>query len=283
MRNARTERHDLNVMKYFRPSTVDDVVAGLARGGVLLAGGTALVPALLSKASTDTSLWDLQQIASLNKISSDSAFVRLGATVTLAALHSSPLVSSELVALAEAAAAVGNPQVRNAGTLGGNLATPHTDLPPALVALDAEVVQAGPGGEFSQPIEQFLKSGATGLITEVRVARRPQRRSRFIKYAWRASSGITIASVAGAISLDENRTIAEVRLAAGGISTNPCRLSGAEKVLLGQKWGEALLQHAARAGAEEAVADVAHPPGEQYRRHLVASGIMQALKDMIKA
>lgn len=262
---------------------MDDVVAGLARGGVLLAGGTVLVPALLSKAGTETSLFDLQQIASLNNISSDSGFVRLGAMVSLAALHSSPLVSSELPALAEAAAAVGNPQVRNAGTLGGNLATPHTDLPPALVALDAEVIQAGPGGEFSQPIEQFLKSGAKGLITEVRVARRPRRRSRFVKYAWRTSSGITIASVAGAISLDENGTIAEVRLAAGGIAANPCRLSGAEKVLLGQKCGEAMLQQAARAGAEEAVADVAHPPGEQYRRHLVASGIVQVLKDMIKA
>lgn len=271
------------MMKYFRPSTVDDVVAGLARGGVLLAGGTALVPVLLSKAGTDTSLLDLQKIASLNKISSDSQFVRLGATVSLTALHSSSLVSSELPALAEAAAAVGNPQVRNAGTLGGNLATPHTDLPPALVALDSEVVQAGPGGEFSQPIEQFLKSGPTGVITEVRVTRHPQRRSRFVKYAWRASSGITIASVAGAISLDGNGTLIEARLAVGGISTKPCRLSGAEKVLLGQKWGEALLQQAARAGAEEAVADVAHPPGEQYRRYLVASGIVQVLKDMIKA
>jgi carbon-monoxide dehydrogenase medium subunit len=269
-------------MKYFRPSTVNDVVAGLARGGVLLAGGTVLVPALVSKAETETSIWDLQQIAALNTISSDSGFVRIGATVSLTALHSSSLVASELPALAEAAAAVGNPQVRNAGTLGGNLATPHTDLPPALLVLEAEVIQAGPEGEFSQPIEQFLKSGATGLITEVRIARKPLRRSRFVKYAWRASSGRTIVSVAGAISL-ENGKITEAKLVAGGISNHPCRLNGAEKALLGQTWGEGPMQQAARAGAEEAVVEMAQSPGEQYRRHLVASGVRQVLKDMTKA
>src|SRR5882724_4655681 len=117
-------------MKYFRPSTVDEVVAGLAAGGVPLAGGTLLVPTIVSQADTGASLWDLQRLSALHSISSNPESILLGAMVSITAIHSSSLVKSELPALAEAALAVGNPQVRNAGTLGGNLASPGTDLPP---------------------------------------------------------------------------------------------------------------------------------------------------------
>lgn len=266
-------------MRYVRPSTVNEVVAGLAQGGIPLAGGTALVPTLANQPYPPGALWDLQELSELREISSDAAAIRIGAMASLATIHSSALLSSECAALAEAALAVGNPQVRYAGTLGGNLATPNTDLPPALLVLEAEIFQARPNGLLVQTVEQFLQTGATGLITEVRLPLKALRRSRFLKFSWRAASGRTIVSISGALTI-KDRKISEVRFACGGLSSRPARLTAAENALTGQSVAEAVFQEAARAGAAEVVIEAPQPPGERYRRHLVGAGILQALKDL---
>ncbi|HKD79488.1 MAG TPA: FAD binding domain-containing protein [Candidatus Angelobacter sp.] len=268
-------------MKYFRPSTINEVVAGLASGGVALAGGTLLVPSLVSQPDTGAALWDLQQLADLHAISPEPQLIRVGAMVSLAALHASPPITAEWAALAEAALAVGNPQVRNAGTVGGNLASPGTDLPPALLVLGAEVVETKSDGELVQPVEQFLAGEPQGLITEVRLPRKTQR-SRFVKFAWRAASGRTIVSVAGALTVNAGK-IAEIRLACGGVSPKPARLTGVEQMLVGQLPSQSLFEEAARTGAAQVVVTAAQPPREQYRRHLVESGILQVLKDIATA
>jgi aerobic carbon-monoxide dehydrogenase medium subunit len=258
---------------------VNEVVAGLTEGGRPLAGGTVLVPSLVSQADVATTLWDLQELSELYTISSDSGAIRIGAMASLASLHSSAMISSEFAALAEAALAVGNPQVRNAGTLGGNLASPSTDLPPALLVLEAEVVQAKPDGTVVQSVEQFLGTAPTGLITEVRLPRKTLRRSRFIKFSWRAASGRTIASVSGVLTVKDGQ-IVEARFACGGVSTKPARLTAVETAVLGQTLAETVFQEAARRGAAEVVIEADQPPAEEYRRHLVRAGILQALKDM---
>lgn len=268
-------------MKYSRPSTVNEVVAGLAAGGIALAGGTLLVPNLVSQPDTGATLWDLQQLSGLRAITIGPQFIRVGALVSLDALHSSSLIATEYAALAEAALAVGNPQVRNVGTVGGNLASPGTDLPPALLVLGAEVVEAKSSGEMVQPVEQFLANGAQGLITEVRLPRQAQR-SRFIKYSWRAASGRTIASVAGALTVNEGK-IAGVKIACGGASPKATRLAAVEQMLLGQMPAEPLFKEAAQIGAAQVMVNAAQPPGEQYRRHLVRAGILQVLKDIAAA
>lgn len=268
-------------MKYFRPSTVNEVVAGLASGGVALAGGTLLVPGLVSQPDTGATLWDLQQLPDLHAISPEPQSIRVGAMVSLAALHASSLIAEECLALAEAALAVGNPQVRNAGTVGGNLASPGTDLPPALLVLGAEVVETKLDGELVQPIEQFLASGPHGLITEVRLPRKEQR-SRFLKFAWRAASGRTIVSVAGALTVHGGK-ITEIRLACGGVSPKPARLAGIEQMLAGETPSDSLFKEAARTGAAQVVVTAAQPPREEYRRHLVEAGILRVLRDVATA
>lgn len=268
-------------MKYFRPLTINEVVTGLAAGGQVLAGGTLLVPSLVSQPDSGNTLWDLQQLSDLRAITTEPQFVRVGALVSLDALHSSLLIKSEFAALADAALAVGNPQVRNAATVGGNVASPGTDLPPALLVLGAEVVEAKSNGELVQSMEQFLATGAQGLITEVRLPRQEQR-SRFIKFAWRAASGRTIVSVAGALAVQAG-TIAVAKLACGGVTPKPSRLAAVEQMLVGQAPAESLFQEAAQAAAAQVVVSATPPPGEPYRRHLVRAGILQALKEMTTA
>jgi len=214
-------------------------------------------------------------------ITAEPQFIRVGALVSLDALHSSAQITSECAALAEAALAVGNPQVRNVGTVGGNLASPGTDLPPALLVLGAEIVEARSSGELIQPVEQFLANGAQGVITEVRLPRKAQR-SRFIKYSWRAASGRTIVSVAGALTVNEGK-IADVKIACGGVSPKAARLAAVEQMLLGQAPLESLFKEAARTGAAQVAVNAAQPPHEQYRRHLVGAGILQVLKDIAAA
>ena len=266
-------------MRYVRPSTVEQAVAGLAEGGHALAGGTVLVPLLLSQAAQPSALWDLQQLSDLSSISTDTDAVCIGAMVSLAALSSSPVILAECAALAEAALAVGNPQVRNAATLGGNIASPHTDLPPALLALDAEITLAKQDGVLTEPLEQFLTTGTKGLIMQVRLPRRKSRRSRFIKFAWRASSGRTIASVAGTVTLDDGK-VAEARFVCAGVADKPARLTAVENALVGREPTQALFRQAAGIGSAGIVFQAAQPPREEYRRHLVEAGILQILKDL---
>src|SRR5713101_2437383 len=128
-------------MRNARPSTLADAIAALAEGGVLLGGGTVLVPEIAGV--PDQRSWiDLQGIPMLHELEVLGDCLSVGAMVTLGRVAASPLVTGEWNALSQAALAVGNPNVRRAATVGGNLAW-GGDLRVALLVLDAIVDKAG--------------------------------------------------------------------------------------------------------------------------------------------
>ena len=134
-----------------------DALAALADGGVLLGGGTVLVSEIAG-APNQSSWIDLQGIPTLHELEVLGDFLSVGAMVTLAHVAASPLVTVEWNALAQAALAVGNPNVRRAATVGGNLAW-GGDLRVALLVLNAIVDEEGVGGPCA-------------IITSIRRARR---------------------------------------------------------------------------------------------------------------
>src|SRR5438876_6837720 len=109
-------------MKYVRPTTIGEAASAIAAGGLPLAGGTVVVPILALSGGVGDTVVDLGHIAELREIADDGVHLRCGAMVSLARIGASPELRKKYTGLAQAAAAVGNPQVRRAATIGGNVA-----------------------------------------------------------------------------------------------------------------------------------------------------------------
>jgi CO/xanthine dehydrogenase FAD-binding subunit len=267
-------------MKYAKAGSLADALSRLADGAVVLAGGTVLVPEMMS-AGAGPSLVDIGGLAGLRGIRRDGSALVIGALVTLAELSAGV---PELPALQAAASQVANPHVRLVATVGGNVAfrLPYPNLPPVLMALAAEVVLAGSGGDEVVSIDRIALDGVPRdrLITAVRVPLDRPRHAGFRKYAWRHSSGRTLVSVGVGLEVS-GRGAADPRLAVGGICQHPRRLPRTEARLVGRPLDADAIEEAARMAAEEVVADVDAPPSASYRRRLVAAGVRAALADVL--
>ncbi|MFJ8165688.1 FAD binding domain-containing protein [Streptomyces sp. NPDC096136] len=153
----------LTEFDYARPASLDEALALLAGppGARVLAGGQSLLPDLRTGAERARLLVDVRHLAALRGIERAGAELRIGALTTLAELAAHPLVLAGAPELAAAARANGDPQVRNLGTAGGNLAATGrpTDLPVAAIAAGARAELAGPGGTRTVPAEELAASG----------------------------------------------------------------------------------------------------------------------------
>jgi CO/xanthine dehydrogenase FAD-binding subunit len=261
-------------VRYLRPNDLDEAIAAIAAGGMPLAGGSVLVPLIARDALSPAAIVDVGRLAPLTELRDEDGELTVGAAVTLEALARAPAAGEE--ALAEAAAGVGNPLVRRVGTVGGNVGSglPTADLAPALLALDATVTWAG-SDEDPAPVSHALSGAENGRFFDtVRIRRDPQRRSGFVKFAWREATGAAVVSVAFAASRADG-VIASPRLAVGGLVA-PARLTRAEAALEGAAWSGAGIDEAADVAAEEA-AELAGIDGAGQRPGLVALGVRRLL------
>ena len=188
-------------------------------------------------------------------------------------------------ALAEAARAVGNPNVRRAATVGGNVAsrTGAPDLHAALLVLGGVVECATATGPLDltaeQAVDESIPAGA--LITSIRLPREPGRVSSFVKFAWRGASGQTIVAVAGSLDLTAGAALSP-RLAASGVTARAARLPAAE-ALLGTRGSDPnAVEAVATAAARELPFQVEHFPAEGYRRRLLAEGVRRVLTAVVR-
>src|ERR1700724_371486 len=128
-------------MKYIPASSIHEAADLMVQGAVVIAGGTILVPEIARDGGAGRILVDIGGLPQLREIAFTQDMAELGATVTADSIASHPQVQRDLTALGQAAGAIGNPQVRRAATLGGNVAVASatSDLCPALLSLDAEI------------------------------------------------------------------------------------------------------------------------------------------------
>src|SRR5689334_12850670 len=154
---------------YERPDRLADALASMADGDGArpLAGGTDLIIRIRDGSIRPTTVVDVKGVAEFARdIREDGGWLRIGARTTMTDLLRDERIRRDYTALAEAAAYVGSVQIRNRATLAGNIcnASPAADTAPALLAFDAVVVLAGPGGERRVPLDEFfVRSGVTTL------------------------------------------------------------------------------------------------------------------------
>jgi len=239
---------------YFRARSVADAHQLLAAhpGAKLLAGGHSLLPLLKLRLAAPSALVDIGRIAELRGIARQGDAIRIGALTTHAELAASADLRNAAPALAEAASMVGDPAVRNRGTIGGNIAhaDPASDLPTVLVALDARIVAAGPGGERTIPADQFF----TGIMTtalsddeilvaiDVPASGRGQG-SAYEKFSHPASR-YAVVGVAAWVAVT-NGTCSAARIALGGLLNSARRAAGAERALIGKAMSDETIAAAA--------------------------------------
>ena len=153
--------------EYAAPKTLDEAVALAGSGAKVLAGGMSLIPMMKLRLAAPEQLVDLGRIKDLNYIREEGGALHIGATTTHYSVESSALLRAKCPLLSAAAAAIGDVQVRNMGTMGGSVAhmpDPAADYPAALQALEAKIVIRGAKGERTvSAAEFFLDSFTTAL------------------------------------------------------------------------------------------------------------------------
>jgi len=264
---------------YHRPRTVQAALKLLATYGPdakVLAGGQSLLPMMKLRVVEPAHIVDIGRIAALRRIRVRGGWLRLGALVTHWMIESSAAVRRAAPVLAETAAAIGDVQVRNLGTIGGALAhaDPAADYPAAVLALDAQIALAGPDGARTVPAAQFFQgimttAAAPGeLITEVGIPVRPDRAGSSYQKMANPASGFAICGVAAVVGLDEAGRCAHVRVGITGVASAPYRAFGVEAALAGAEPSADRLAEAAAAAADGVEANEDLHASAEYRLHL---------------
>jgi len=256
----------------------------------IIAGGTDLVISLRNGDLRPRCLIDITRLEELREIEERDGMIFVGAGVTHSEVVSSPLVARYGKLLSEAACKIGSPQIRNLGTLGGNIvnASPAADTLPPLMVLDAVGKVISKQGEKEVPLRQlFNRPYETSLkpyeiLTQVRFPKLPSSaRSSFIRLARREAMAIARMSVAVILQFEKG-LIEDIRISVGSVTPTPGRMSDAEAVLKGKLPNEEGVQVAARKVSETMIRQSGIRPSAAYKRPVVEALVIRAIRKAIE-
>ena len=274
---------------YVRASSIEEAISlkGANDDSSLLAGGHSLIPAMKLRLSTPQKLIDISGLDQLKNISNNGSYISIGALCTHKQCAESDIIQSNCPALSDAASVIGDPHVRNKGTLGGALAhsDPQADYPGVVLALNATIIVEGSGGERTiEAVDYFTGLWETALgeneiLTEVRIPTDPANaNSCYLKFPQPASRytyvgcGVSLSSSSG--------TCLDIRVGFSGVAEWAFRDSGIESALKGQPLNESTIASAAGKAAEGKAVLSDHFVSEEYRRAMAQVYAKRALTQL---
>jgi carbon-monoxide dehydrogenase medium subunit len=261
---------------YARAESVDHAIELLGSGpdAKMIAGGHSLLPLMLLRLARPELLVDIGRLSDLSYVREDGDAIAIGALTRYRDLQTSELLAKECPLIPYVSGLVGDPQVRHRGTIGGSVAhsDPASDAPALLMALDAELVVRGPGGERRLPVGEsfggFLEStlGPQEVLTEIRVAK--GQKGAYLKFQ-RRSQDWAIVAVAAV------RSNGTTRVALTNMALTAIRAKGVEEALAGG---------ADAAAASERAAEGTSPPSDhnasgEFREHIARVFTRRALEE----
>ena len=275
---------------YVSPKTLQEAIGELEKHGQeakVLAGGHSLIPLMKLRLSTPSFLVDIGRINNLSYIREEDGHIAIGALTTHHDIEFSDLLKSKLPLLTSAASQIGDPSVRNRGTIGGAAAhaDPFGDFPACLLALDAELKVVGPKGERTIAardwfVDTFTTSlGPNEILREIRIATPPPgTKGTYLKFS-RRSQDWAIVAVAAQVGL-KGEEITQVAIGLTGMGSRPIRASGVEQALRGKSAHDDELRKAAERAVEgtDPPQDLNGSP--DYRRHLAKVLTRRALEQV---
>ncbi len=277
---------------YEAPTTIDDAVKALSRspGAKVLAGGHSLIPLMKLGLTEPDLLVDIGRISGLRGIRSENGAIVVGALSTHRSIAADATVAKTLVALAEAAGAVGDLQVRARGTIGGSLAhaDPAADEPAPTLAFDATIRVIGPRGRRDIPAGEFFRSAfetalaAGEIVAEIRFPAPSGRSgSAYVKFPHPASR-FAVVGVAAVVATKPDGTIERAAIGVTGAAEAPFRAKEAERAIAGTR-GDAQAIAAAASKAADGVKLLSDlVASAEFRKHLVTVHARRALQSAIE-
>jgi CO/xanthine dehydrogenase FAD-binding subunit len=276
---------------YIVARTIQEAVAALHDNGpaaCVLAGGTdLLVEWRRPGGRTPNVVVDISRIDSLRDISLEDPDLLLGPLTTHAELIRSDVVRSGAAFLATAASTIGSPQIRNRGTLGGNImnGAACADTVPPLIALGATVTLSSVTGDRECHLSGFYSgpfataATAEELLTQVRFpALPPGTKSAFVKLGRRNALSIARLSVAAVVSVDASGIITDARIVPGAVFAVWKRTMEAENLLIGKSPSDALFAEAGKAVADVMVKETGRRWSTEYKEPVIAALVRRTLE-----
>ena len=281
---------------YHKPAALSqalDLLREHAGRCLLIAGGTDVIPMVRRgrlKLGPHTHLIDLKGIDRLGEISLQNGMITIGAAASYSSLIASPLIAEACPLLARVAADIGSVQVRNAAGIGGNLCTasPGGDASVALLALDAQVLIAGPGYEKTLPLTDFFTGYGETVLSreEIVIAVRCETRSNLNRSSWiklgrRNAFTMSVLSVATRFQI-AGESIQAAALAMGLAGPTPLRLGKVEQFLAGKKIGREVLLAASEIAAQTIKPRSSFRASAEYRTDMARVLTYRALTDALR-
>jgi len=274
------------------PATFDYEVAESAEQAIsllgsredakLLAGGHSLIPLLRLRFSRPSLLVDIGRIGELSYVRDAGEQLAIGALTRHRALMEDPLIQEHCPIVSHTAGLIGDPQVRHRGTIGGSLAhgDPASDLPTVVLALGAELVVSGSGGERTVAAGEFFRGvfetavGPEELLTEIRVPKLGSWTGwSYLKFTRRAQDWATVG--VAALVRRENGSVDDARIALTNMAPTPVRATATEQALIAGEPDPAVLI----AGESDPQTDTA--ASAEFRSHLARVIGRRALEEAL--
>ncbi len=280
---------------YKTPNTIEEAIGLLWRAdgkARLIAGGTDLVIGLRNEDQNPQLIIDVTRIEELRKIEEKNGTISVGAAVTHSEIASSLLIKKYAKVLCDAASEIGSPQIRNLGTIGGNIvnASPAADTLPPLMVLNAIGKVVSKEGEKQVPIYQLFKGPYETnlkpheLLVQVTFQKLPSgMRGSFVRLARRNAMAIARMSVAIVLEMEKRKKrIKDIRIAAGSVTPTPQRFSGAEDFLRGKSPDEETLQRASLKISEAMINRTGIRPSTSYKHPVIEALFIRGMKKVLE-
>jgi len=250
-------------IRYEAPTSIPEAIALIQAdpAASVMAGGTDLLVQLRAGVKQPSAFIDIKRIPELTRFSIDADGLRLGAAVCAAELGESAEFKRLWPGLAEAVALIGSTQIQGRSSLGGNLcnASPAADTPCSLIVNHAECVIAGPAGERTTPVEQFVLSpgktvlGRGEFLVAIRLPRpKPHSADAYLRLTPRSEMDIAVVGSAVSLTLDTHGVCTAARVALAAVAPTPLLVPDAAAALIGSRLDDSALTSAAVAASAAA-------------------------------
>ncbi len=265
---------------YEAPTSLDEAIALLHQHGddaKILAGGHSLIPMMKLRFASPTHLIDLKGVPNLSYVKEEDGYLKIGAMTREAELEHSDVVASKYHIFQDATKLIADPQVRNFGTIGGNLAhgDAANDHPAVMIALGAEVEITGKEGKRAVSIDEFffgfymtaVQHGE--ILTEIRIPAASGRYGSAYHKAERKVGDYASAGVAALIQIGADGKCTHAGIGLTNVNPLPMRASRSEAVLKGSDLSDSVIAQAAQYASEDCNPTADLRGDEDYKRHLV--------------
>ncbi len=277
---------------YHAPKTLSEALGLLAQHqgeAKVLSGGQSLLPLLKLRLGSAGHLVDIGRIPGLEYVKEDGGMLKIGGRTRESALERSDLVRKRYPILADTAAVIADPIVRNLATVGGNLAhgDPANDHPATMLALGAQVVATGPKGERVIPIEKFFTGlfetalAPDEILTEIRIpAPAPRSGGAYVKLERKVGDFAT-AAAAAQVTLGPGGEVARAGIALTNAGPVPIKAEAAERSLQGKKPDAAAIAEASKLASQAAQPEADRRGTVEYKREMARVLTTRALKNAV--